>query len=89
MEKYLRLPNGNKIKFYTFAITNALIVKFIDADVKELKEFFGTDIIDYIDIVNDDGNTLESHNLYMKRKSITSESTTIMKYENRIVKDED
>ncbi len=88
MEKYLRLPNGNKIKFYTFAITNALIVKFIDADVKELKEFFGTDIIDYIDIVNDDGNILESHNLYMKRKSITSESTTIMKYENRIVKDE-
>ena len=39
MEKYLRLPNGNKIKFYTFAITNALIVKFIDADVKELKPF--------------------------------------------------
>ena len=70
MEKYLRLPNGNKIKFYTFAITNALIVKFIDADVKELKEFFGTDIIDYIDIVNDDGNILESHNLYMKRKSM-------------------
>ena len=50
MDRYLRLPNGKKIKYYNFAITNALIVKFIDADIKELKSFFGTDIIDYIDI---------------------------------------
>lgn len=70
MDRYLRLPNGNKIKYYSFAITNALIVKFIDADIKELKSFFGTDIIDYIDIVDETGNILENHNLYMKRTSI-------------------
>ena len=58
MDRYLRLPNGKKIKYYNFAITNALIVKFIDADIKELKSFFGTDIIDYIDIVDETDNIL-------------------------------
>ena len=41
MNKYIRLPNGNKIKYYSFAITNALIVKFIDTDVNAIKDFFG------------------------------------------------
>lgn len=87
MNKYLRLPNGNKIKYYSFAITNALIVKFIDIDVNAVKDFFGTSIIDYMDITNENGDILESHNLYMKLKTITSESTTITEYEDRIVKD--
>lgn len=87
MNKYIRLPNGNKIKYYSFAITNALIVKFIDTEVKDIKDFFGTSIIDYMDITNENGDILESHNLYMKLKTITSESTAIMEYEDRIVKD--
>ena len=36
MNKYIRLPNGNKIKYYSFAITNALIIKFIDTDVNAI-----------------------------------------------------
>ena len=87
MNKYIRLPNGNKIKYYSFAITNALIVKFIDTDVNAIKDFFGVSIIDYVDIVNENDDILESHNLYMKLKTITSESTTITEYEDRIVKD--
>ena len=87
MNKYIRLPNGNKIKYYSFAITNALIVKFIDTDVNAIKDFFGVSIIDYMDITNENDDILESHNLYMKLKTITSESTTIMEYEDRIVKD--
>ena len=86
-DKYMRLPNGNKIKYYSFAITNALIAKFINTDMKELKDFFGTNIIDYIDITNDNDDILETYNLYMKLKTITSETTTIMEYEDRIVKD--
>lgn len=87
MDRYLRLPNGKKIKYYNFAITNALIVKFIDADIKELKSFFGTDIIDYIDIVDETDNILENHNLYMKRTSILTESSFIVEYEDRVVKE--
>lgn len=87
MDRYLRLPNGKKIKYYNFAITNALIVKFIDADVKELKLFFGADIIDYIDIVDENDNILENHNLYMKRTSILTESSSIIEYEDRVVKE--
>lgn len=87
MNKYLRLPNGNKINYYNLTITNSLIVKFVDADIKELKNFFGTDIIDYVDIVDDDNNILESHTVYMKRTSILTESSTIINYEDRIVKE--
>ena len=60
MNKYIRLPNGNKIKYYSFAITNALIVKFIDTDVNAIKDFFGTSIIDYMDITNENDDILES-----------------------------
>ena len=66
-DKYLRLPSGNKIKYYTFAITNAFIAKFINTDTQKLKDFFGTDIIDYIDIVNENDDILETHNVYDKR----------------------
>lgn len=69
MNKYIRLPNGNKIKYYSFAITNALIVKFIDTDVNAIKDFFGVSIIDYMDITNENDDILESHNLYMKLKT--------------------
>lgn len=85
MDRYLRLPNGKKIKYYNFAITNALIVKFIDADIKELKSFFGTDIIDYIDIVDETDNILENHNLYMKRTSILTESSFIVLIQAKIM----
>ena len=87
MNKYLRLPNGNKINYYNLTITNALIVKFIDTDVNVIKDFFGVSIIDYVDIVDENDDILESHNLYMKLKTITSKSTTITEYEDRIVKD--
>lgn len=86
-DKYMRLPNGNKIKIYSFTVTNALIVKFIDTDIKELKDFFGTDIIDYVDILDENENILESYNIYMKRKSISVQSTTMTEYEDRIIKD--
>ena len=86
-DKYLRLPSGNKIKYYTFAITNAFIAKFINTDTQKLKDFFGTDIIDYIDIVNENDDILETHNVYVKRKSIFTESSTIIEYEDRIIKE--
>lgn len=85
--KYIRLPNGNKMKFYSYTITNALIVKFQDQKFDELDEFFGTGIIDYIDILDENGNLLESHNIYMKRKTITTETATETKYEDRVIKE--
>lgn len=87
MDKYLRLPNGNKIKVFNFTLTNAFIAKFMDANIQELKDFFGTEIIDYIDIVDKSDTILENYNIYMKRKSISTEPTTVMEYEDRIVKE--
>lgn len=86
-DKYMRLPNGKKMKFYSYVITNALIVKFRDQKIDELCDFFGTEIIDYIDIVDENGNLIESHNIYMKRKTISTETVTNTEYEDRIVKE--
>lgn len=87
MDRYLRMPNGNKIKIFGYTFTNAFLVKFRDADIDGLKNFFGTEIIDYVDILNEQDDLLETHNIYMKRKSIFTESSTIIEYEDRVIKE--
>lgn len=83
-EKYLRLPNGKKMEFYKFAITNACILRFLDTDVEAVKEFLGTGIIDYIDTLDENEKVLKSTDIYMKRKSVASELTTVTEYEERV-----
>lgn len=86
MIKYLKLPIGKK-ELYSCAITNACILRFLNTDVETIKNFIGAEIIDYINIVDENDKVLESHDIYMKRKTVMSESTTITEYEDRIVKD--
>lgn len=85
--KYIRLPNGNKMKCYDCVITNACILKFINSNLEEIKNFLGTDIIDYIDVFDENDEIIASHDLYMKRKGSFVENTEITKYEHRIVKE--
>lgn len=86
MTKYLKLPNGKK-ELYSCAITNACILRFLNTNVESVKNFIGAEIIDYINIVDENDKVLESHDIYMKRKTIMSETTTITEYEDRIVKE--
>lgn len=86
-KNFIRLPNGNKLDYYNYALTNALIVKFKDKKIDEVNTFFGTEIIDYVDILNENGDLVETHNIYMKRKTIATETITVTEYEDRIVKE--
>ena len=86
MAKYIKLLSGAKKECYSCSITNACILRFINTTVDSVKEFIGTEIIDYIDIVDENDKLLESHDIYAKRKTVFAEDTTITEYESRVVK---
>ena len=86
MAKYIKLLSGAKKECYSCSITNACILRFINTTVDSVKEFIGTEIIDYIDIVDENDKILESHDIYAKRKTVFAEDTTITEYETRVVK---
>lgn len=79
---------GDKtIGFYDYYITNSCIVKFVDANLDSIKDFFGTGIISSMQEVNSDGKILKEENFYFKRKNIFIENTTIIERELKIIKD--
>lgn len=86
-EKYLRLPDGKKIEFYKCTITNGCILRFLNTTIDTVKDFLGSGIIDYIDILDESEKLVKTHQLSMKRKTILSETTTIVEYEERIVQE--
>lgn len=84
--KYIRLPQGNEIDFYNYDVTNSLIVKFLNKDFNEVKDFFGTSIIQYIDILDEDKNVIEHKDLGgMKRTTVSIEKGTIIKNEQKLI----
>lgn len=65
--KFVRLPNGDMIDLYEENISNAYCVfKFVNKDFNEIRKFFGTEIIDYVDILDKDKNLMKSYNIYAK-----------------------
>ena len=86
--KYLRLPNGNTIDYYNETITDTcFIVEFIQKDFKTIKDFFGTDIIDYVDILDENKNLIKTYDIYAIRQECIFESTTIQEVETKIIKE--
>ena len=65
--KFVRLPNGDILDIYEENISNAYCVfKFVNKDFNEIRKFFGTEIIDYVDILDKDKNLMKSYNIYAK-----------------------
>lgn len=85
--KYVRLQDGTKMKIYDVDITNACILKFTDTTVDDVKEFLGSEVIDSIDIIDENGKLISNHKLNMKRKTIMCESRTVTEYEDRVVQE--
>ena len=86
--KYIRLPNGNEAEVYNYSVTNSLIVKFLDKEFNEIKDFFGNAVIQYIDILDDDKNVIEHRDLGgMKRTTVSIEKGTIIKNEQKLIKE--
>lgn len=83
---YMRLPNGNELEFYNYVITNSLIVKFLNKDFDTVKKFFGTSILQYIDILDEDKNLIEHKDLGgMRRTSVSVEKDIIIKNEPKLI----
>lgn len=86
--KYLRLPNGKLIDYYNESINDAMcIIEFINKDYKTIKEFFGTDIINYIDILDEDKNIVRTYDIYAIMRECVFESTTIQEIGTKIIKE--
>lgn len=85
--KYIKLPNGDKLECYSCDVTNSCIIKFINTDLKIVKDFFGQTIIDFIDYIDEERQICHQYNIYAKQKSIIVENTTIPQYEKRMIKE--
>lgn len=80
--------NEKTLNFYDYYITNALVIKFIDVDIKSLKKFFGKDIITGFDEIDPNTNQIiGSESFYLIPKHIFVKDTVIIEYENKIIKD--
>ena len=87
--QFLRLANGNKKTIYVYMIgADESTIQFIDQEFSEIKEFFGTEIIDYLDIVDENDKLLDSFNVYQKTVSFTCATDVITEYEKRLVQAE-
>lgn len=86
--KYIRLPNGNKKEVYSYFMSNGFIAKFIDSEPLDIINFFGKEVINYIDIVDDNDAIIESFNLCMKYKQMSIEDQQIVEKEYRLIRDE-
>lgn len=84
--KKLRLPNGNTIDIFDYYFDETSSFSFIDANLSDVISFFGNDIIDYIDIVNEYGDVVASHRLNAKYKTATIEDRDIVTIGKRLVK---
>lgn len=84
----LRLPNGTTKNMYVYLIgEDESTIQFIDQDYADIKQFFGTEIIDYIDIVDEDNKLLDSFNIYQKVSSIICTTDVVTEYEPRLVQE--
>lgn len=84
--KYIKLPNGTELKFYNYAITNSLIIKFLNSDFNMIDQFFGSSTIQYIDILDENKNLIEHKDLGgMKCTSLSIENSTITKTEQLLI----
>lgn len=85
---YIRLPNGNKKEIYDRFLSNGFIVKFIDENPKDIIDFFGKEVINYVDIVDENDNLVENIDLYMKYKQMNISEQEITEKEQRLVQAE-
>lgn len=84
----LRLPNGTKLEMYVYMIgADESTIQFIDKEFNDIKTVFGNEIIDYLDILDENGSLLDTFNIYQKVSSISCASELITEYETRLVQE--
>ena len=88
MKQYIRLPNGQKKLTYLYFIGDEeSTIQFVDQKYDDIKDFFGMEIIDYVDFLDENDTLLNSFNIYQKISSISYMVDTITEYESRIAQE--
>ena len=78
MKQFIRLPNGNIKEIYTYLFgDDESTIQFIDQEYHDIKSFFGSEILDYIDLIDEENKLISTVNIYQKLLSITCTTDTI------------
>lgn len=86
--QYIRLPNGKIMEcFECISNSTSCELRFINTSLDEVKNFIGTEIIDYIDILDSNEKVLRSYDIYAKRHECIIQDTTIQDEIQRVVKE--
>ena len=87
-DKILRLPNGSTMNCYDVVTTDSsCVIKFVEVDLTDIKNFLGEEIISYVDLLDLSGNIIKSKNINMKYVECSFGIEIITNYESRLVKD--
>ena len=85
---YLRLPNGKTIEFHDKIInTITCMFAFVDTDLTTIQDFFGEQIIDYVDVLNENNEIINNEKIYAKYSKAIISKKTIKEPIQRLVKD--
>lgn len=86
--KYIRLPDGKKMECYDCIVNSTFCeIKFINQELEAIKNFLGTEIIDYVDILDSNEKILKSCDIYAKRHECIVQDTMIQEEIQRVVKE--
>lgn len=86
IEKHIKLPNGTQRKIYDYTINSTTCMfSFINNKLEDIKQFFGKEIIDYVDILDEKKNTTESFDIYSKYDHSLVLDTIIQEMSYRVV----
>lgn len=86
--RYIRLPDGKKMECYDCIVNSTSCeIKFINQELNEVKDFLGTEVIDYVDILDSNEKILKSCDIYAKRHECIVQDTTIQEEIQRVVKE--
>ena len=52
-KQFIRLPNGDTKEIYSYLFgDDESTIQFVDQEYNDIKSFFGSEILDYIDLVD-------------------------------------
>lgn len=85
-KQLIRLPNGDTKEIYSYLFSDdESTIQFVDQEYNDVKSFFGSEILDYIDLVDEENKLLSTINIYQKVSAITCTTDVVTEYESRLV----
>ena len=88
MDQIIKLKNGNELEFYDYYLTDSSCqFRFFNVSHEDVLKFFGTGIIEQVELINNETNTYNIIPLNMKYKALQAEYGTIKIKHLEVVKE--